>query len=228
MPYTLLHLILWVLNYGSSEKVSLRNKAKLQAELAYQQQDFQLAASYYRQILNSTLFAEAATTLNLGHAYFRLGDYANAKRYYQKIVAAQNPDIASDAYLQLGWIASHQQDYKTALAQLRNALTANPDNEEARYNYELLKKKFPVSTPPPPPTTAPPQTPPPAQQPTVAQKAEMDDQQEKKDILNKLQNFDLNKDQAQLILDGLKNREVQFIQQHRRGGKSADDIKQKW
>lgn len=228
MSYTFLHLILWILNYGTAERVSLRNRAKLQAQQAYATGDYQLAASYYKQILNSSIFSEPAVALNLGHAYFKMGDLENARRYYVQVSKVSNAAIASEALLQLGWIAHRTGDIKSSLTYLRDALNSDSDNEQARYNFELLKKKYPTA-PETPPAGPPQQAPPP---PTVEQnfaekQAELEDA-EKKEILNKLRNVDLSKEQAQMILNGLRDREVQFIQQNRRKTGNNDNPKQRW
>lgn len=218
------------MNYGSSEKVSQRNRAKMEAENAYHKHDYQLSASYYKQILGSTLFADPAVKVNLGHSYFQLKDYKNAQIYYSKLIKIKNPTIVSEAYIQLGWLAYRQKKITDALQAFKKALENNPDNELARYNYELLKKRHPQSNTPPentPPTT---ETAP-AQQQAVQQitkPAELEENMRKQDILNKLQSFDLSQEKAGMILDAMKNREGQYIQQYKRNAQGGEKMKQTW
>ena len=42
----------------------------------------------------------------------------------------------------LGVLANQQNKYEEALANFKQALKADPANEDARYNYEMVKKKL--------------------------------------------------------------------------------------
>ncbi len=68
------------------------------------------------------------------------GDTATAQRNYGLLTSSEDRSLQSVAYQQIGVVASNQKKYKEALAVFKESLKANPANEEARYNYELVKK----------------------------------------------------------------------------------------
>ncbi|MCO6357412.1 hypothetical protein BXY85_2948 [Roseivirga pacifica] len=76
--------------------------------------------------------------------FFTLADNS-----YKKVTESANKSIASMAHNQLGIIAYKRGEQspdekesfmQSALSNFKNALIKNPGNEQARYNYELLKK----------------------------------------------------------------------------------------
>jgi Ca-activated chloride channel homolog len=78
--------------------------------------------------------------LNLAHACYQASDTANAAYYYQRTASSADPVLRSVAQSQLGVLEQQRQEYPAALERFRQALLSHPGNEEARYNYELLKK----------------------------------------------------------------------------------------
>jgi archaellum component FlaD/FlaE len=56
------------------------------------------------------------------------------------LTGSPDKNIKSIAYQQLGVIANNMGKYDIALEQFKNSLRANPDNNDSRYNYELLKR----------------------------------------------------------------------------------------
>ncbi|MFN8356532.1 MAG: hypothetical protein U0Y10_18915 [Spirosomataceae bacterium] len=223
------YIVLWILNFGSYDTVSLRNKAKVSAETAYTNKDYLLASTYYKQVLNYTLFVEPEVRLDLGHSYFLLGDTKGATRQYQRLVHAQSAEIATMSLNQMGVLSNNEGAHQKALAYLKEALQVNPNNEIARYNYELLKKQHPTMTPPPPPespknTSKPP--PPPQQAPK--QQAELEKSEKKEDVLHTLKQYDLTEEKARMILDAMKAGEVQYIQQRQYKTAETKKTKQNW
>ena len=76
--------------------------------------------------------------------YFDIAD-----KNYKTVAGAAEPVLASSAHNQLGIIAYKMSEQSpdekesfmnSALSNFKNALLKNPSNEQARYNYELLKK----------------------------------------------------------------------------------------
>ena len=72
--------------------------------------------------------------------YFHEQDTTNAMQYYSRVLASENDNLRSVAYQQMGVIQQMKQKMNEALNAFKNALKSNPANEDARYNYELLKK----------------------------------------------------------------------------------------
>jgi len=122
-------------------EVAKINEHKKAGNEAYKSGDFELAAKHYQYLVDSLQVREESVLLNLANSLFQLQDTASARNYYNSVVneGAQNHS-RSIAYQQLGLIDYSGKKYKEALGQFKNSLKNDPGNEEARYNYELLKK----------------------------------------------------------------------------------------
>lgn len=123
-------------------KIGRINHAKENARKAYLAGDFKTAASLYQYLADSLNVQEDEVLLNLAHAHFQLNDTARAKAGYQQLTTSTVPSIRSTAQQQLGVLANRLGKPEQALTHFKEALKANPANNDARYNYELLKKKL--------------------------------------------------------------------------------------
>jgi Ca-activated chloride channel family protein len=75
-------------------------------------------------------------------AYFQAHDTTYTANSYQPVTQSSNTKLRSIAHQQLGVLANQQNKYEEALANFKQALKADPTNEDARYNYEMVKKKL--------------------------------------------------------------------------------------
>jgi len=123
-------------------KIGKINNLKNQAKLAFQSGDYKTAANHYRALIDSLKVREDEVQLNLAHAYFQLNDTAAARQAYQTTLSSGNPAYRSIGHQQLGTLANRQGRFTEALGEFKQALKANPANEDARYNYELVKRKL--------------------------------------------------------------------------------------
>lgn len=123
-------------------KIGKINTLKEEAKKAFQTGDFKTAANRYQLLTDSLQVREDEVNLNLAHAYFQLNDTVAAQQAYQTALRTTNKKYQSIARQQLGTLLNRQGKFEEALAEYKEALKANPENEEARYNYELLKKKL--------------------------------------------------------------------------------------
>lgn len=135
-------------------------------------------------------------------------------------------------------IACQKGDSANALAMFKKALIVKPENDLARFNYELLKKKYNQND---------------NQTNSAPDKSENNREQHKKspekpeqeqsehrnkqevlkndvqrDMLKTLKDYNLTPEKARMILDAMKNSEVQYIQQRQKTVNKGTDIKQKW
>lgn len=79
---------------------------------------------------------------NLGAALHRLGQYEDALRAFtQSVLVATTDDALVRAAYNTGNNAAALGDTEFALAAYREALLTDPSNEDAKYNYELLKRQ---------------------------------------------------------------------------------------
>lgn len=135
-------ILIIVLNVSAADlnRISRINKLKKEAEVAFKSEDFAGAIAALSVLADSIQVNEDPVWLNLANAYYMANDTANARVYYSKVLGAEDRVLKSQAHQQLGVIQQKQNKLPEALAQFKSALKSNPSNEDARYNYELLKK----------------------------------------------------------------------------------------
>ena len=207
--------------------VAERNYNLKKAEQAFQKNEYLLANQYYTKLIADLEWKHENLDLNLAHTYFLSKKYEDAAKQYQKIVEKQNVILASVALNQLGYLATINQDLEGGLQYFLNAIKLYPQNSEARYNYELMKKilkKRVRNTKKKQPKS---------QDSTQlkdkklntnngipdnkgqAQTTQSSDNKNVERKLNpqKLKDLQLNKEKAEAILNSLKNQEMQYIQQ---------------
>ena len=118
------------------------NKAKADARKAYLAGDFKAAADKYRYLVDSAGVVEDEVYMNLANSYFNLNDTAQALGSYQMLTQSTNKKLQSRAYQQLGVLNNREGKFEEALQFLKQSLKADPANNDARYNYEMIKKKL--------------------------------------------------------------------------------------
>lgn len=133
-------VILMSLSFSDINKIARVNEMKRQAEEAMKSEDYQSAISSFRILTDSLGVVEDPVLLNLANAYFYQNDTTNAAQYYSRVLGSENDELRSLAYQQMGVINQMKNNMNEALNDFKNALKSNPENEDARYNYELLKK----------------------------------------------------------------------------------------
>ena len=122
--------------------ISKINGLKSEAKKAYLKNDFKTAIKKYRYLVDSLNVREDEVLLNLASAYYNLKDTTNALSQYQSLTASSKNQLRSKAQQQLGMIADQQGKQQEALNYFKEAIKSDLTNKEARYNYELLKKKI--------------------------------------------------------------------------------------
>lgn len=123
-------------------KIGKVNSLKSEAKEAYKKGDYEKAIEKYRYLVDSLNVTEDEVRLNLANAYFESGDTVNTFQSYQPLTQSTNSEIRSVAHQQMGVVANRQSKFEEALASFKQALKADPTNEDARYNYEMVKKKL--------------------------------------------------------------------------------------
>ena len=119
------------------------NELKKKAQEAYEDKDYVTAAFNYQVLIDSMGVTDPEIKLNLAHCYFTLDNETDALNYYKNLCAEDVDEaLRSVAYQQLGVINANKNDLKNALEDFKASLRANPNNEDARYNYEVVKRKL--------------------------------------------------------------------------------------
>lgn len=134
----LLSLLLWT-GPGEIRKI---NTAKAEAKKAFNDGNYAEAVKKYRYLVDKLGVTEDEVMLNLAHAYYLSNDTTNARAGYQGLVQSPKNGIRSKALQQLGLMNNKQGKAEEALQDFKQAIKADPSNEDARYNYEMLKKKL--------------------------------------------------------------------------------------
>ena len=135
-------LFLSVLAVIDPIKIGKINNAKSEARKAYVAGDYKGAVQKYRYLTDSLNVQEDEVMLNLANAYFQTNDTTNASATYQSLTASGKTDVRSKAQQQLGVLNHRQGKLEEALNNFKQAIKADPNNIDARYNYEMLKKKL--------------------------------------------------------------------------------------
>ncbi len=118
------------------------NTAKSRAEQAFKSGDYKSAITHYKYLVDSLDVREDEVMLNLANAYYLAKDTANAFTSYQALANSRDNVILSKANQQLGVMANQRGKFEEALNYFKQAIKAAPSNDDARYNYEMLKKKL--------------------------------------------------------------------------------------
>ncbi len=125
---------------GIIDNIAAVNRLKKEAEEAFRAKEYATAIDHYKVLLDSFDVKDENIRTNLAHAYLMSGDTAAAQQNYTQLINSEDKQIKSLAYQQMGVVNADQKKYKEALSFFKESLKADPTNEEARYNYELVKK----------------------------------------------------------------------------------------
>ena len=123
-------------------KIGKINALKSDAKKAYLAGDYKTAIKKYRYLVDSLNVQEDEVLLNLANAYYQLNDTTNASSQYQSLTQSPKSQLRSKAQQQLGVVTNKQGKFEEALEHFKQAIKSDPTNNDARYNYELLKKKL--------------------------------------------------------------------------------------
>lgn len=139
MKMVLMFILLNIIG-GDINKIARVNQTKSMAEEAYKNGEYENAIIAFRILTDSLGVNEDPILLNLANAYFHKSDTSNAAQYYTRVLSSENPEMRSLAYQQMGVINKQRNKLKEALSDFKSSLKSNPKNEDARFNYELVKK----------------------------------------------------------------------------------------
>lgn len=122
------------------------NKLREEALENFQNNNYSDASRSLEELVYARKEEDGFLKLNLALCYEKMHRYSEAKALFQTLSSSSDMKIRSQAYLHLGvMLASAKKE--NALQYFRQALKADPANEEARFNYELLRKMNPSPLP---------------------------------------------------------------------------------
>lgn len=135
-------LLVAVLLVSDIDNIALINSLKSEAKKAYQAGDYKTAAQKYQMLVDSLQVKEDEVVMNLANALFHQNDTTRAINQYRSLTQSASSNMRSLSNLQLGVLTNRSGKYEEALGYFKQSLKADPANEEARYNYEMVKKKL--------------------------------------------------------------------------------------
>ena len=104
----------------------------------YSNQKFDDAKKYYEAlILGNGSIPEAH--FGKGAASYQLGEFDSARDSFDKSLKSSDKQVKSKAYYNLGNTFYKNNKKEEAIKYYRKALELNPNDKEAKFNYELLK-----------------------------------------------------------------------------------------
>ncbi|GMQ80755.1 MAG: hypothetical protein BMS9Abin05_0183 [Rhodothermia bacterium] len=231
MRIILLILALAVMGPGDGKKKGRR------ANALYEKEEFSQAATLYRQGVLDVQekgpgIVHSGLLNNLGASLFKQGEYEQAaSAFASSSRMADNQESAVRANYNAGNAAAMQQEFETALEFYKSTLLSDPDNEDAKFNYEYVKRQLEEQQQREQDQNSDQQD---DQQDNQDQNQRQDDQQDNQDQ-DQQQNLDqdqqqdpqqdpsdlreqqnpneLSKEEAQRILQALENEEEQLLRQ---------------
>ncbi len=137
----------WILTFvfvaamaNDIDRIARVNALKEEARIAYNSGNYEKALENYRYLIDSMQVNDDKVMLNLANTLYQLKDTTQAINTYQSVAGSPDKGIGSVAHQQLGILSNRTGNAQEALEHFKQALRKDPANEDARYNYELLKK----------------------------------------------------------------------------------------
>lgn len=125
---------------ASWTRVSRLNSAIDLAAESYATAEYEQSITNHLVLVDEFGYASPELDYNLGLSYQYAEKVDEATGYYDKASIAPNKLLASFAYNQGGVLLGDKKEYEAALSKFKSALIQDPNNEVARYNYELLAR----------------------------------------------------------------------------------------
>ncbi|NTX57687.1 tetratricopeptide repeat protein [Myxococcus sp. CA039A] len=86
---------------------------------------------------------DPAVDFNRGDALAKLGRVKDAQEVFRGVTESNRPDLRQKAWYNLGNLAATTGDRVEALKSYRRALTLDPQDVQARHNYEVVLRNLP-------------------------------------------------------------------------------------
>ncbi|MBK0403894.1 tetratricopeptide repeat protein [Adhaeribacter sp. BT258] len=133
-------IIFLFMSVGDFQHIAERNARNQQAVEAFAKGDYATAVKNFEYLVYEIRDDDPRLLLNLAHAYRKNNQLDKAQKAYEKCLKNPNAWLRSIALEQLGTLNARLKDYRKALTFYKRAMIADAGNEQARYNYEMLKK----------------------------------------------------------------------------------------
>lgn len=135
----LLTLVLLIFSLSSLSSIELsydRFRNNLRGLREYERENPEEAKRFFeKNVIENP--GKGELHFNLGNSYYRLGEFDKAINEYRRALRDDSFKDQSNAWHNIGNSLFQQQEYEDALNMYRNAIITEPENFDARYNYEL-------------------------------------------------------------------------------------------
>lgn len=133
-------LFILVLLPASWKRIAEKNSAIEEAERSFAETQYEEAVRQHLALIEEYQLTDAKIGFNLALSYQHNGQEADAEKTYASLLNSSEKFIPSFSANQIGVLQGNEEKYQEALASFKLALIKNPENEYARYNYELLAR----------------------------------------------------------------------------------------
>ncbi len=135
-------MLLWVFLIipGDWKKISITNEALASAEKSFKEADYENSVRNHLSLLEDHGLDHPEVRFNLALSYHNNGQEEDAKKTYEPLISVDANNIPSFAANQQGVLLGNEKKYQEALSYFKTALLKDPENEQARYNYEVLAR----------------------------------------------------------------------------------------
>jgi Ca-activated chloride channel homolog len=196
-------------------KISQINRAKEEAKKAYQAGDYATAITKYTYLNNELAVNEDELRLNLANAYFQVSDTVSAIGHYQTLTQSGKNTIRSTAQQQLG----QQQDKKDQQNDQQKKDEQKEQEKKDKDKQDQEKKDQDKNSDPDKDDKKKDDQ----QKEEQQNKDQQEDKKENKPSSEKLEQMKITEDKAKMILDAMKNQEIQYLQQNKRKATQPKD-----
>ena len=131
-------ILVFILN----DKIDEINRLTNSAEKSFFCKNYDESIRNYKTLIDSLDYSNEKIYLNLAHSYLLSNDTLNAIENYNFASLTENNKIKSIALQQLGNINEKNKKLDEALSFYKESIIADNNNEDSKYNYELVKRRI--------------------------------------------------------------------------------------
>jgi len=131
-------ILVFILN----DRIDEINRLTDSAEKSFFSKNYNESIRNYKTLIDSLDYSNEKIYLNLAHSYLLSNDTLNAIENYNFASLTENNKIKSIALQQLGNINEKNKKLDEALSFYKESIIANNNNEDSKYNYELVKRRI--------------------------------------------------------------------------------------
>ena len=119
--------------------ISSLMQAKDKGLVLFDEKKYDEAVKHYNSILQSRKYDKAAE-YSLGASNYYLNDIDAALKSFESVLSSEDKLLQSKAYFNIARILQDKNEMSKSLGFYKKSLELNPDDLDAKINYELLKK----------------------------------------------------------------------------------------